>query len=316
MVLNGGPNTCWAPGLCQCYSRLKDQATTKLCILVSDGGLYPNTEIGCAYDAPRYDGTTGAGVKSKNNTIIPNAGGFCADVYEDWSSIEGNTGLMSHENVGDFLKSQNISIYGILASSYSIQSAQNVFSTASCDNYAFPGDAATECPYYARVDNFDQLINKASEIAAYQLTIAQTEATKTLTSTESSVETESETVANTSTVVTTQESVTASDISICDLTFLYGLGAFAPFLSYLLYRLLTILAKRKPMRKAILEMIKKNASVSKWGVAGTTTRVLLPNASPSDVDFGITWLLFSCLPCLLPVARDDFVYGGATTFAL
>jgi len=43
MVINGDQNTCWAPGLCQCYSQLKNDPesldSTKLCILMTGMSL-------------------------------------------------------------------------------------------------------------------------------------------------------------------------------------------------------------------------------------------------------------------------------------
>ncbi len=43
MVINGDLNTCWAPGLCQCYAQMKNDpesvGSSKMCVLMTDGGL-------------------------------------------------------------------------------------------------------------------------------------------------------------------------------------------------------------------------------------------------------------------------------------
>ena len=50
MVINGAPNTCWAPGLCQCYSQLKNDPesvnASKMCILMTDGELWGRMVVG------------------------------------------------------------------------------------------------------------------------------------------------------------------------------------------------------------------------------------------------------------------------------
>eukprot|EP00939_MAST-03C_sp_MAST-3C-sp1_P004382 g4382.t1 len=310
MVINGGGATCWAPGLCQCYEKIKNDAqsvnASRLCILVSDGGLYPNGSPGqCGYEDKTYDDSTGSGVRFKNSSLMPGTSGFCKELYQDWTS-EGNTGKMSHKNVSDFLKAQNFSILGILARTSAGTSAkQNMFYTSSCEGYDYNTNR-DDCPYYQKVNNFTVLANRASDIAAYQLARAQQETTKTV----------SETITEAVTETSTEESVVSSSVSVCDKTFLYALAAFVPFLGYLVYRIVTILAKRRTMKVKILGMMKDADNISKWGVAGTTTRALLPNALPNDIDFGITWLLFSCFPCILPVSHDEFEVHAATTFAL
>ena len=139
MVINGAGHTCWAPGLCQCYSQLKNDTesvnASKMCILMTDGALYggPN---GCDMDVPRYTADTGDGVFEKDNTRISTE--FCDELYNDWSTEQGTTNAMTHRDVSTFVKSKGISIYGIgVGLSSGSESARDVFDTASCSDYTF-----------------------------------------------------------------------------------------------------------------------------------------------------------------------------------
>ena len=177
MVINGGGNTCWAPGLCQCYSQLKNDPeslnATKMCILMTDGGLYPN---GCNMDSARYTASTGNGVFEKDGTVI--SAEFCDELYNDWSSENGGTtNSMSHRDVSNFVKSKGISIYGI-GVGISRTNAVDVFDTASCSDFTWDTND-TACPYFADVADFAALTAKSEEIASYQSELATSEETRT-----------------------------------------------------------------------------------------------------------------------------------------
>ena len=118
------------------------------------------------------------------------------------------------------------------------------------------------------------------------------------------------------TVTDTQTETREESVSICSLDFLYALGAFGPFLAYLLYRLCTILGTRKANKKKLLKMLRDGTMTTRWGPAGSATRVLLPNNRSSDIDFAISYILFSCCPCLLPVQRGEMDLVLQETLAL
>jgi len=311
MVINGAGNTCWAPGLCQCYSQLKNDTesvnATKMCILMTDGALYPN---GCKMDVARYAADTGDGVFEKDNTRISTE--FCDELYNDWSTEQGTTNEMTHRDVSTFVKSKGISIYGIgVGLSSGSNSARDVFDTASCSDYTF-GTNDADCPYFANVADFAALTAKSEEIASYQSALATSEETRTESSTEEQTVEETETV----TVTDTETELREESVSICSLDFLYALAAFGPFLAYLMYRMCTILGTRKANKKKLLKMIRDGTMTTRWGPAGAATRILLPNNRPSDIDFAISYALFSCCPCLLPVQRSEMDLFLQETLAL
>ena len=310
MVINGAANTCWAPGLCQCYSQLKNDPesvnASKMCILMTDGELWPN---GCKMDNARYTADTGDGVFEKNNTRISTE--FCDELYNDWSTEQGTTNAMTHRDVSTFVKSRGISIYGIGVGLARRTYAQDVFDTASCSDYTFDVNDA-DCPYFADVSDFAALTAKSEEIASYQSALATSEETRTESSTEEQTVEETETV----TVTDTETELREESVSICSLDFLYALAAFGPFLAYLMYRMCTILGTRKANKKKLLKMIRDGTMTTRWGPAGAATRILLPNNRPSDIDFAISYALFSCCPCLLPVQRSEMDLVLQETLAL
>ena len=314
MVINGAGNTCWAPGLCQCYSQLKNDPesvnASKMCILMTDGGLYP---AGCYMDTARYTADTGDGVFEKDNTRISTE--FCDELYNDWSAEQGGTtSAMSHRDVSTFVKSKNMSIYAIGVGLSRIN-AEDVFDTASCSDYTFDTNDA-DCPYFADVADFAALSAKSEEIASYQSALATSEETRTESSTEEQTVQQTETVNETVTVTDTETEIREESVSICSLDFLYALAAFGPFLAYLMYRMCTILGTRKANKRKLLKMIRDGTMTTRWGPAGAATRVLLPNNRPSDIDFAISYALFSCCPCLLPVQRSEMDLVLQETLAL
>lgn len=316
MVINGAGHTCWAPGLCQCYSQLKNDPesvnASKMCILMTDGALYggAGTSDACDMDVPRYTADTGDGVFEKDNTRISTE--FCDELYNDWSAEQGTTNAMTHRDVSTFVKSKGISIYGIgVGLSSGSEPAQDVFDTASCSDYTF-GTNDADCPYFANVADFAALTAKSEEIASYQSALATSEETRTESSTEEQTVEETETV----TVTDTETELREESVSICSLDFLYALAAFGPFLAYLMYRMCTILGTRKANKKKLLKMIRDGTMTTRWGPAGAATRILLPNNRPSDIDFAISYALFSCCPCLLPVQRSEMDLVLQETLAL
>jgi hypothetical protein len=219
---------------------------------------------------------------------------------------------MTHRDVSTFVKSKGISIYGIgVGLSSGSESAQDVFDTASCSDYTF-GTNDADCPYFANVADFAALTAKSEEIASYQSALATSEETRTESSTEEQTVEETETV----TVTDTETELREESVSICSLDFLYALAAFGPFLAYLMYRMCTILGTRKANKKKLLKMIRDGTMTTRWGPAGAATRILLPNNRPSDIDFAISYALFSCCPCLLPVQRSEMDLFLQETLAL
>jgi hypothetical protein len=221
---------------------------------------------------------------------------------------------MSHRDVSTFVKSQNISIYGV-GVGISRNDAQDVFDSASCSDYTWDTNDA-DCPFYADVANFAALTAKSQEIANFQLELATSLQTTTEITTEEQTVAETETVNETVTITDVKTEVRAESVSICSLDFLYALGAFGPFLAYLMYRLITIVVSRKANKRKLLKMLREGSMASRWGPAGTATRVLLPKNRPSDIDFGIAYALFSCCPCLLPVKRHEMDLVLQETLAL
>lgn len=310
MILNGGANTCWAPGLCQCYSLLKHdnytraEGAAKLCVLISDGELFsaemkahnvalrdfndstvPIEDGSCGYtDAVgRYNGTNGAdnvigALKRRNNTAIDLTisqdaplGGYCADLYTDWVA-QGHSGKMDHKAVSDFLKASDVSIFGTFVGSYEEKAAQEMFLTSSCENYTW--DHPTEnCPYYAQVENFEALAEKSNAIAAYQRGLATVQLETT--------------------------------VSICSLDFLYALLAFLPLLAFMLYRLITIVALKDSMRGRLIKMMANKEIDINDSAAHDATVALLPDKQVGDIDYVISYMLFSCCPCMLPMSTDE-----------
>ena len=88
------------------------------------------------------------------------------------------------------------------------------------------------------------------------------------------------------------------------------LQAFLPLLAYIVYRVAVIKAKSKAMRGQLYEMIKNKTLTREDNVASVATRLLLPNGSPGDIDYGISYLIFH-LPGMVPASRDamEKVFG-------
>ncbi len=264
-------------------------------------------------DTQRYDATTGNGVFEKDARTLISAG-FCSDLYSDWSSETGLSREMTHREISSFIKTKNISIYGV-GVGIGNYNARSVFDSASCSEYDFDTNG-TDCPYFANVADFAALTAKSVEIASYQLEIATSIQTLTEITTEEEIVNETVTVNETSTVTDLKTEIRAESVSICDLQFLYALTAFVPFLLYLLYRLCTIVGSRKANKKKILKMLRDGEMTTRWGPVGAATRILLPKNRSFDIDFAITYALFSCYPCLLPVEKSEMDLVLQETLAL
>jgi len=221
---------------------------------------------------------------------VPSQGGFCADLYADWVA-EGNEGLMSHKNISDFLKASNVSIFGTYVGTYNDDAASDMFYTASCDNHTFPGNATTNCPYYIQVANFSELAAKSEEIASFQRALALVETDVRVSDT------------------------TSKELSICSLDFLWGLLAFLPLLLYLLWRAISIFAAKGRLHAQLLAMVQKGKIDAKYTPAHDATVILLPHNHWGDIDYAISYAMFSC-PCMLPATAVELGLKHQTTITL
>ena len=306
--INGG-STYWGPGLCQAFKELDQNAVSganKLAILLADG-LPSGNDLGsgtCATDGNRGAGSTTC---------------FCDYLWARASALNyvsaGSYQSNTVEFVEEFMKTQNITILSVLVGT---ADANSIYRAASCDSISFANRAS--CTYFFQLNNFNELANRATEIASLQKTLATTTNTETQTTTqeETTTETETETVTETQTSTTTTQETTQGSVSVCSLDFLYALIAFGPFLVYLIYRIIDIKAKSSRMRRQLIEMIRKGtlsrSDIGKFAVVAAN--LLLPKNYSSDIDWIIAYLLYLC-PCMRPASKGDLeAVFTQTTIAL
>ena len=95
-----------------------------------------------------------------------------------------------------------------------------------------------------------------------------------------------------------------------------ALQAFLPFLAYIVCRVVVIKAKSKDMRGKLYAMIKNKTLTREDNIASVATCLLLPKKFPSDIDYGISYLLFH-LPSMVPASQDKLeTLFGQSSLAL
>lgn len=83
---------------------------------------------------------------------------------------------------------------------------------------------------------------------------------------------------------------------------------------YLGYRVFGILQAKDRLKGELLAKIESgeiNREETK-GAAHTATHLLLPDCHTSDIDYNVSYGLFACFPCLLPVSEGELSDIGAT----
>ena len=93
------------------------------------------------------------------------------------------------------------------------------------------------------------------------------------------------------------------------------LQAFLPLLAYIVFRVVVIKAMSKAMRGQLHEMITNKTITPEDNIASVAAHILLPKASPSDIDYGISYLIFH-LPGMVPMSQEAMENLRRVTIAL